>query len=1012
MRHLSTLLILLSINISLVAQSIGVNLPDGTTANTMLDVNGGVSFREGTALTCVNGVNNNIALANYSFYRITGPTAAFSITGFGNGTDGRCLTIINASGQSLTLSHLTTSIITNQINTGGSAVVLPTNGVATLIYNANLVKWIVSGTMGTAPSFASINNGSFSDSMLVINNGVPLRVRPVDYIKTYAWGIDGNTGTTAGTNFVGTTDAQSLVFKTNNIEGMRISATQNVGINTTTPQYKLDINAQTGSAGNPLRLLGLNAGATSDSIMTASSGIVRRMSMNNLAWTLTGNSGTVDGTNFIGTSDNVPLSIRVNNQKAGRIDHILNNAFWGYQAGNAMISGTNNVAMGSTALSTMTTGNENIAIGGQSGFSNTTGVRNVSIGYQSARNGTHSNSVMIGYQAGLQNAASNNVFIGSLSGPFTSTGADNIGMGYYTLFGNTTGKNNLAIGSLALSGTTTSWGNTAVGYLSSASIQTGQANTALGDSSLMNNILGSNNTALGYRAGLWTTGSNNIVIGNNAAVPVSTADNQLALGNWLYGASGFLGINTINPQYKLDIDANTGSTGNPLRLLGLQAGATSDSMMTVSSGILRRMSMNNLAWTLTGNSGTVDGTNFLGTTDNVPLSIRVNNQKAGRIGIVGETYLGYQAGNVATGINNTAIGYQALLSNSTGAGNVAVGYEALKANTTSSTNTAVGYQAGKATTGFGQNNTFVGYQAGLVNTSGISNSFFGYLAGTANTTGTNNTGFGSYSLATISTGADNTAFGPGALGSTTTGNYNVALGTQAGSGNAAGQYHVYLGFQAGANTTSGDGNTFIGHNSAQNVAISNSNTLLGYLTNMNSGLTNATAIGANASVTASNSLVLGGTGANIVNVGIGLTAPINRLDVEGAAVIGVAYAGASSAPTNGLLVEGNVGIGTTTVNAKLDVSGSVGYAITTTAAATLTLDATHHTVIINTGATTIITLPAASTCARRIYVIVNRTAAARTISTYQTIASGTSTTIATSAAMTIQSDGTNWYRIQ
>ena len=32
------------------------------------------------------------------------------------------------------------------------------------------------------------------------------------------------------------------------------------------------------------------------------------------------------------------------------------------------------------------------------------------------------------------------------------------------------------------------------------------------------------------------------------------------------------------------------------------------------------------AWLLNGNSGTTDGVNFLGTTDNVPLSIRVNNQ--------------------------------------------------------------------------------------------------------------------------------------------------------------------------------------------------------------------------------------------------------------------------------------------------------------------------------------------------------------------------------------------------
>jgi hypothetical protein len=39
------------------------------------------------------------------------------------------------------------------------------------------------------------------------------------------WGLTGNAGTTPGTNFIGTGDNQDLVFKTNNIEKMRISST-------------------------------------------------------------------------------------------------------------------------------------------------------------------------------------------------------------------------------------------------------------------------------------------------------------------------------------------------------------------------------------------------------------------------------------------------------------------------------------------------------------------------------------------------------------------------------------------------------------------------------------------------------------------------------------------------------------------------------------------------------------------------------------------------------------------
>ena len=113
-----------------------------------------------------------------------------------------------------------------------------------------------------------------------------------------------------------------------------------------------------------------------------------------------------------------------------------------------------------------------------------------------------------------------------------------------------------------------------------------------------------------------------------------------------------------------------------------------------------------------------------------------------------------------------------------------------------------------------------------------------------------------------------------------------------------------------------------------------------------------------------------------------------------------------------VLAGGNVGIGSSPSSATstLEITGSVAANITTTAS-NITLDATHYTVILTGGSPTI-TLPAASGCTRRIYVIVNRTGGARTISTYQTIASGTSTTIAASTSICVQSDGTNWYRIQ
>jgi hypothetical protein len=49
------------------------------------------------------------------------------------------------------------------------------------------------------------------------------------------WMLTGNAGTTAGTNFLGTTDPIDLVFKTNATEGMRLQSGGNLGIGTNNP---------------------------------------------------------------------------------------------------------------------------------------------------------------------------------------------------------------------------------------------------------------------------------------------------------------------------------------------------------------------------------------------------------------------------------------------------------------------------------------------------------------------------------------------------------------------------------------------------------------------------------------------------------------------------------------------------------------------------------------------------------------------------------------------------------
>ncbi len=60
------------------------------------------------------------------------------------------------------------------------------------------------------------------------------------------------------------------------------------------------------------------------------------------------------------------------------------------------------------------------------------------------------------------------------------------------------------------------------------------------------------------------------------------------------------------------------------------------------------------------------------------------------------------------------------------------------------------------------------------------------------------------------------------------------------------------------------------------------------------------------------------------NVGIGTTSPQNKLDVAGAQVIGSSFAGVNTAPTDGLLVEGDVGIGLTDPAQKFEIGSNDG----------------------------------------------------------------------------------------
>ena len=175
------------------------------------------------------------------------------------------------------------------------------------------------------------------------------------------------------------------------------------------------------SPANSLLVYNTTAAGSGSNAITAGyyywTGAWTRLITNNYvspAWLLTGNAGTVDGTNFIGTTNNVPFNVRVNNQEAGRVDPSLGSTFWGYQAGNATTNGGFNSAIGYQALLTNISGSYNAAIGNNALTSNTMGSHNTGLGnYTDVSSGNLTNATAIGSGAIVN--ASNKIRLGNYS---------------------------------------------------------------------------------------------------------------------------------------------------------------------------------------------------------------------------------------------------------------------------------------------------------------------------------------------------------------------------------------------------------------------------------------------------------------------------------------------------------------------------------------------------------------------------------------------------------------------
>src|SRR6266496_1426043 len=177
--------------------------------------------------------------------------------------------------------------------------------------------------------------------------------------------------------------------------------------------------------------------------------------------------------------------------------------------------------------------------------------------------------------------------------------------------------------------------------------------------------------------------------------------------------------------------------------------------------------------------------------------------------------------NTAVGINNTAVGANALTHDTTGFYNVAVGNAALASNTTGNFNMAIGTEALRENNA--NFNLAIGFRVLFMNTTGNHLTGIGAAALRNNTTASFNTAIGADALRNNTIGEQNTAIGANALVHNDTGSENNAFGTLAMELNTSGSSNTAIGDDALRNNVDGSGNVAVGDEAGTGLGQSVSN---------------------------------------------------------------------------------------------------------------------------------------------------------------------------------------------
>jgi hypothetical protein len=393
---------------------------------------------------------------------------------------------------------------------------------------------------------------------------------------------------------------------------------------------------------------------------------------------------------------------------------------------------------------------------------------------------------------------------------------------------NTIGDNNSFFGTRSGESNTSGGNNSFFGRGAGQFNETGFQNSFFGRGAGVSTLAGNDNAFFGTFAGSVNIGgSNNSAFGKDANV----GSGELTFATAIGAGSVVSSSNTVALGRAVDTVRIPGSLNVTGAINGTVANATTATNALSLGGVAANQ------YVLTGDGRLSDERNPLpGSTNYIQNS--ETQQSATNFNISGNgTAGGTLSGNIVNATTQFNLNNQRIL--------IAPGSNNLMAGLNSGTNltTAV-------------SNTFFGSNSGLQTTTGSGNAFFGTSAGTA----------------TIG-GLENSFFGANAGLSNNTGNENTFIGSFAGRFTQGGSFNTFVGSRNGTSNFAGSGITLLG--SRTQVS--------------GDGLSNASAIGHLATVSQSNSLVLGAvSGVNgsavSTNVGIGTTAPTERLHVVGTGI--------------------------------------------------------------------------------------------------------------------------------